>query len=69
MDKTTLTKFKLDSLFEVIDAIYENNGQLVLNTNMTMGEFEALKRRDLTRRITTDAHQIFNFLLKPPCGL
>ena len=35
IDKIKPTRFRLDSLFEVIDAIYENNGQIVINTNMT----------------------------------
>jgi DNA replication protein DnaC len=41
IDKVTYTKFKTDTLFELIDAIYENDGQLVFNTNLTPAEFEA----------------------------
>jgi len=38
IDKFKMSKFKNDSMFEVIDAIYENDGQLVLGSNMTMDE-------------------------------
>ena len=40
IDKVSYTKFKTDCLFELFDAIYENNGQLVFNTNLTPVEFE-----------------------------
>jgi len=40
IDKVNYTKFKTDCLFELFDSIYENNGQLVFNTNMTPVEFE-----------------------------
>jgi hypothetical protein len=41
IDKIAYQKFKTDTLFELVDAMYENNGQLVFNTNLTLAEFEA----------------------------
>ncbi|MDP9159244.1 MAG: hypothetical protein M3O09_03320 [Acidobacteriota bacterium] len=39
IDKVKLTEFKINSLFEIFDAMYENQGQLVFNTNMTIAKF------------------------------
>ena len=39
IDKVKFTEFKINSLFEIFDAIYENQGQLVFNTNMTIARF------------------------------
>jgi DNA polymerase III delta prime subunit len=41
IDKIHWSEFKNNALFEVIDGLYENDGQLVLNTNLRMNEFFA----------------------------
>lgn len=56
IDKVRYSAFKVNALFEVIDAIYENNGQLVLNTNLPLGKFAIVFGDEsgpaLARRIT-----------------
>jgi hypothetical protein len=51
IDKVKGTDFKLNSLFEVIDALYEQEGQLVLNSNLTPQEFSIAFGSDIERRI------------------
>jgi DNA replication protein DnaC len=51
IDKTKSTKFKLDSLFEVIDGIYENKGQLVISSNLTLSEFTETFGPEFARRV------------------
>lgn len=41
IDKVQMTPFRKDCLFEVFDAIYEWQGQLVINTNLTPQEFQS----------------------------
>jgi hypothetical protein len=53
IDKVMYTKFKADTLFELIDAIYENNGQLVFNSNLTMATF--IKQFDKEAKETGEA--------------
>ena len=65
IDKTRYTEFKTAQVFELFDAIYENNGQLVFNSNLTPEEFEkqffrASDAEALVRRIT-EAGKVFNF--------
>jgi DNA replication protein DnaC len=52
IDKVKGTDFKLNALFEVIDALYEQQGQLVLNSNFTPQEFSLAFGSDIERRIT-----------------
>ena len=42
IDKVKYTDFKVNAIFELIDAIYENDGQLVFNTNLPLPKFGAL---------------------------
>jgi DNA replication protein DnaC len=64
IDKVAYSKFKTDTLFEILDAIYENEGQLVFNTNLTIPEFEAQfgtkEGPAFTRRIG-ESMEVFNF--------
>jgi hypothetical protein len=64
IDKVAYSKFKTDTLFELIDSIYENEGQLVFNTNLTIPEFEAQfgtkEGPAFTRRIG-ESMEVFNF--------
>jgi len=65
IDKTRYTEFKTAQVFELFDAIYENNGRLVFNSNLTPEEFEkqffrASDAEALVRRIT-EAGKVFNF--------
>jgi hypothetical protein len=39
IDKVRYTEFKMNALWEIFDAAYENNVQLVFNTNLMPGEF------------------------------
>ena len=67
IDKVSYTKFKTDCLFELIDAIYENHGQIVFNSNMTPAEFEeqfgAKDGPAIMRRIA-ETSNVFNFYEK-----
>jgi DNA replication protein DnaC len=38
----TWSELKTNSLFEVLDAVYENQGQLTFNTNQTLAQFGAM---------------------------
>lgn len=42
IDKVKFTEFKENALFELIDAVYENKGQLVFNTNLSPSNFAQL---------------------------
>lgn len=39
IDKVAYTQFKVNALFELFDALYENDGQMVFNTNLTFEGF------------------------------
>jgi DNA replication protein DnaC len=39
IDKVRYSEFKTASIFEVIDALYEHNGQFVFTSNLTVGDF------------------------------
>lgn len=51
IDKIKETESRRTNLFEVVDAIYEHKGQLVVNTNMTPAEFGQVFGPDFARRI------------------
>ena len=42
IDKVSYTDFKTNCLFEVIDGLYENEGQLVLDTNVPQDQLSSL---------------------------
>jgi hypothetical protein len=42
IDKVRYSDFKTNAIFELFDAIYENEGQLVFNSNLPLPKFEAL---------------------------
>ena len=54
-DKVKMSEFKADAIFDVIDALYEAKGQLVLTTNLTMTEYEGLFHGDPSLRVTGEA--------------
>ena len=65
IDKVKYSEFKTSSLFEVIDALYEANGQFVCNSNLTPEEFARQFYRPsdaeaLVRRIG-EMGKIYNF--------
>lgn len=65
IDKVKYSEFKTDCLFEVIDSIYEANGQLVFNSNLTLEEFAKQFYRPsdaeaLVRRIG-EMGKVYNF--------
>ncbi len=51
IDKVNATATRLYDLFELFDAITENLGQVVINTNRTKQEFQDLYGVDIVRRI------------------
>ncbi len=51
IDKVELTKARRDTLFSVVNAIYEHEGQLVINTNLNKTEFANLYGAEFVRRI------------------
>jgi hypothetical protein len=51
LDKVKSTQFRLDTLFEIVDGLYEQKGQLVINSNMTLAEFSAAFGSAFERRI------------------
>ena len=51
IDKLKATKGRLDSIFDVIDGVYENEGILILSTNLTPGEFDAAFGAAVARRV------------------
>lgn len=51
IDKIKGTETRFNNLFEIVDTLYEAQGQLVLNTNMTMAEFSAAYGAAFERRI------------------
>jgi DNA replication protein DnaC len=42
IDKVVYTQYKTNSIFEIFDAMYEHEGQLVFNSNLPLAKFEAL---------------------------
>jgi hypothetical protein len=52
IDKVKVTDSRASNLFEVIDALYENLGQLVLNSNLTPAEFQKQFGSEFARRIS-----------------
>lgn len=42
VDKARLTEHRMNKLFSIIDTLYNCEGQLVMNTNLTPEEFEAM---------------------------
>jgi hypothetical protein len=51
IDKVELTKARRDTLFDVVNAVYEHEGQLVINTNLTKDEFQDMYGAEFVRRI------------------
>jgi DNA replication protein DnaC len=51
IDKLKASKFRLDKLFDVIDGVYENEGTLILSSNLTVGEFEEAFGEPIYRRV------------------
>ncbi len=51
IDKVELTKARRDTLFSVVNAIYEHEGQVVINTNLNKTEFADLYGAEFVRRI------------------
>jgi hypothetical protein len=51
LDKVKSTQFRLDTLFEIVDGLYEQKGQLVINSNMTPTEFSATFGSAFERRL------------------
>ena len=50
-DKIKETEARYSNLFEIIDTLYEHNGQLVINSNMTREEFKNQFGHQFNRRI------------------
>jgi DNA replication protein DnaC len=67
IDKVTYTEFKSNCMFELFDAIYENKGQLVFNSNLTPGEFVKqfgpINGPTIKRRIE-ETMKVYNFYEK-----
>ena len=51
IDKVKPTDARIANLFEVVDALYENLGQLVFNSNLTPSEFSGQFGNEFARRI------------------
>jgi hypothetical protein len=51
IDKVELTKARRDILFEIVNAVYDEEGQLVINTNLTKEEFANVYGAEFVRRI------------------
>jgi hypothetical protein len=51
IDKVKPTDARIANLFEVVDALYENMGQLVFNSNLTPSEFAGQFGNEFARRI------------------
>jgi hypothetical protein len=64
IDKVKYTEYKVNALFEVIDACYENGTQLVFNTNLTPEKFAALFGPEvgpaIARRVVEHC-EVYNF--------
>lgn len=52
IDKVKRTDARIANLFEVVDALYENMGQLVFNSNLTPSEFAGQFGNEFARRIS-----------------
>lgn len=52
MDKVKTTEYKLGELFDLINAIYKFNGQIVVTSNMTKEEFISTFDAPIFRRLT-----------------
>jgi hypothetical protein len=61
----TLTKPRLNTLFELIQEIYANNGQVCLNSNMSTVVFESEFGPDFFRRVSEPEHSIVLNLFDP----
>jgi len=53
-----LTKARLNSLFELIQAVHAENGQICLNSNQSIPEFEAAFGADVFRRLSEPENSI-----------
>ncbi len=42
IDKAKMSEFRANNLFSIVDALYENDGRLVLTTNLTLSEFASM---------------------------
>ncbi len=42
IDKAKMSEFRANNLFSIVDALYENDGRLVLTTNLTLTEFASM---------------------------
>jgi DNA replication protein DnaC len=51
IDKVKGTETRFNNLFEIVDTLYEQKGQLVLNTNMTLAEFSGTYGAAFERRV------------------
>jgi hypothetical protein len=51
IDKVPMTAARHHDLFEIVDALAENLGQLVINTNLTKQEFQNLYGADIVGRL------------------
>ena len=67
IDKVSYTEFKANTMFALIDAIYGVKGQLVFDTNLTIGQFEAAFGPEvgptIARRVA-EMCKIYNFFPK-----
>jgi DNA replication protein DnaC len=56
IDKVKWTEFKINSIFEIFDSLYENEGQLVFTTNLTPLQFNSMFGAEtgpaISRRVT-----------------
>jgi hypothetical protein len=62
---SNLTKPRLHTLFELIQEIYANNGQVCLNSNMSTAAFESEFGPDFFRRVSEPEHGIVLDLFAP----
>jgi DNA replication protein DnaC len=60
VDKVKQTDSRIANLFEVVDALYNDKCQLVLNSNLTPTEFRNQFGTEFARRITDDMCKIIN---------
>jgi len=52
IDKFKLTEFAQNQIFNIVNTLYEANGQLVLNANVTFPQFEELFGPPVARRVS-----------------
>jgi DNA replication protein DnaC len=60
VDKIKPTDARIANLFEVVNALYNEKGQLVINSNLTVVEFENQFGHEFARRITDDMCKVIN---------